>query len=291
MAQHHHHHVHPSHHHHHPPKSVASPPAPEVAILNQTIMNQIADLPRSHLGTALYESSLSLPPSKRVLIDTRLMFVSTSGTLPDFEGHENCTFTIRVPREYLISSDATHVDDEVAGGLEEICKRRAIWGSEIYTDDSDVVAAAVHSGWVKGDFGDFNEDIKDLFGEERESPSKLDLQLKSLTSRPSRPVLIPPQRDLRITILILPPLQEYAASTKHNIRSRAWGADHDGMSFMIHSIDFVDEPRPARFVDRGAKAKKSRLRDEQRRRREAAESLLGLSGGIVSRKAYVAAAV
>ncbi|KAF2154109.1 hypothetical protein K461DRAFT_312083, partial [Myriangium duriaei CBS 260.36] len=138
---HHHHHIHTNHHHHHPAKAVSSPTIPEVSVLNGDVLAHVDHLPRSHLGSSLYESMLSIPPGKRVLLDTRLMFSSSSQSMPCFDGKENCTFTVRVPREYLIYSDSANADDQVAGGMEEICKRRAIWGSEIYTDDSDVVAA------------------------------------------------------------------------------------------------------------------------------------------------------
>ena len=201
------------------------------------------------------------------------MFASTANTIPLFEGKENCTFTVRVPREYLAPTDPANAEDQIAGGLEEICKRRALWGSDVYTDDSDVVAAAVHSGWIRGDFGEFNDDVKDLF---EDGAAKPETEQTSLTAKPPHPIPIPAQRDMHITVLILPPLRNYAASTKHHLRSRTWGDNHDGMSFAIHAIDFVDEPRATRFLERGPKALKQRLQDEQRRRREAAESLLGM---------------
>ncbi|KAI5286775.1 hypothetical protein KEM52_001868, partial [Ascosphaera acerosa] len=52
---------------------------------------------------------------------------------------ENCTVTVRVPRWHL-----------AAGKREEICYRRALWGTGVYTDDSDPVAAAIHSGFLRG---------------------------------------------------------------------------------------------------------------------------------------------
>lgn len=212
-----------------------------------------------------------------MLIDTRMMFDSTSTVMPAFqEDQENCTFTVRVPREYLVPSDAPQSALQVAGGLEEICKRRSVWGTDIYTDDSDVVTAAVHSGWIKGDFGEFNEDIKDLFHEANEhdaSPADV------LTVKPSRPISIPADKDMHITILLLPALKDYASSTMNHIRSRHWGESHDGMSYMIHAIEFVDEPRWSRYENRGGHSRKVRVKEEQKRRREAAESLLGLQGG------------
>lgn len=163
----------------------------------------------------------------------------------------------------------------MAGGLEEICKRRAIWGAEVYTDDSDVVAAAVHSGWIKGDFGYFNEDIQDLFGADEDNPNS-DEDLLVLNSKPLSPASIPADKDMHVTVLMLPPLQHYSSAILNNIHSRSWGSDHDGMSFMIHAIEFVDEPSGSRYVERTGAARRARMKEDLHRRREAAESLLGL---------------
>ena len=239
-------------------------------------MQTIAHLPRLHLGSTLYTTNVSQSSNKHTILGSKLAFDSTPSTLPRLEGKENCTFTIRVPREYIQPSERSGTgEEEVVGGLDEICRRRAIWGTTVYTDDSDVVAAAVHSGWVKGDFGEYNEDLRDLLDgvdEEAEAPPV------ALKEKPGRPLQIPGDRDMHVTILILPPLQKYTSSVMHNLHSRSWGNDHDGMSFAIHSIEFVDEPRFSRHSERGPVAKKRRMAEE-RRRREAAESLMGLLNG------------
>jgi len=171
------------------------------------------------------------------------------------------------------------IDEDIAGGLEEICKRRAVWGSGIYTDDSDVVAAAIHSGWIMGDFSDSNEDLRRLFDHaDHEADVPIDDQM-SFKEKPSHPIRIPTELDMHVTILVLPPLQKYTSSVMNNLHSRAWGEDHDGMSFKIHAIDFVDEPRYTRYIERSGAARKQRMRDEQNASREAAETLLGLLSG------------
>eukprot|EP01136_Pigoraptor_vietnamica_P013943 Opistho-1_new@55520 len=53
--------------------------------------------------------------------------------LPDLEGHVDETFEVHIQPRHL-----TTANDQVAN--------RQVWGSGIYTDDSDVVAAVVHSG-------------------------------------------------------------------------------------------------------------------------------------------------
>ena len=199
--------------------------------------------------------------------------------MPHFEGKENCTFTIRVPHGYLSPIDSPRGEQAaIAGGLEEICRTRGIWGTDIYTDDSDVVAAAVHTGWICGDFGEYNEDLRGLFLQDDANSSDVAAG-KVVMDKPTSPLRPPSGSDLHVTVLILPPLTSYAATTQHHLRSREWGSDHDGMSYMIHSVQFVDEGKVNRFTERGAAAKHQRIAEDVKRRNEAAESLMGLLSG------------
>lgn len=279
---HHHHHHHTNrapHHHHHNAKATMNVAAPKTQVMSRELLESVKHLPRSHLGSCVYSSKLSLPANKRSTLDSRFAFESTPEPLPSFEDKSNCTFTVRIPRAYLVSSEhADEAANQVAGGLEEICKRRAVWGTEVYTDDSDVVAAAVHSGWIKGDFGDYNEDLHDLFGTDEQNGNNVEDMLV-LESKPSRPVMMPADMDMHVTVLMLPPLQSYSSAILNNIHSRSWGSDHDGMSFIIHAVEFVDEPSSSRYTERTGTARRQRMKEEVHRRREAAESLLGLIGG------------
>jgi hypothetical protein len=45
----------------------------------------------------------------------------------------------------------------------------------------------------------------------------------------------------------------------HGIKSRAWGSDHDGMSYRIEKIAWVDE-QSARGEERDGEARRKRLR-------------------------------
>lgn len=74
---------------------------------------------------------------------------------------------------------------------------------------------------------------------------------------------MPADRDLHVTLLILPPLEKYASSTRYGIQSREFGGTyngrksvHDGLSFMILSVRWVDGAAP-----------QSRLRGKARRER------------------------
>lgn len=249
---------------------------PTISISNQPVLASVAHLPRNHLGSQLYDVTLSVPSNAVTPADAKFQFESNAKVIPRFSGRENCTFTVRVPRGY-IGSTANNVEpaDIIAGGLEEICRRRAVWGTDVYTDDSDPVAAAVHSGWLRGDFGAYNDDIHDLLsdGEDDEQPSTLSV----MSERPKKPVRIPADVDLHITVLILPTLEKYTATLQNNLRSRKW-KDHDGMSYMIHSIGFVNEAVTSRYTERGGAARRERMKAELEKRK-AAEGLLDLLNG------------
>jgi hypothetical protein len=128
------------------------------------------------------------------------------------------------------------------GARRDVTYRRALWGTDVYTDDSDVLAAAIHSGWLQGAFA---EDIGELglsilLGDSCTLPS-IDTEI---TERPETgPSIVPEGMELHVTILILPTLERYASSIRHGIKSREWGGEkkggHDGLSFMILSVKWV----------------------------------------------------
>lgn len=141
--------------------------------------------------------------------------------------------------------------------------QRRVWGTDVYTDDSDPVAAAIHNGWIRGSWGDDIdvELLDDELNGNAQKPlppgqSSLQKPLRGASAAPTDqanmplsldspphpgPVAPPADCDAHITLLILPALECYAPSTWHGIRSREWGSNHDGLSFMVHKLDFVDE--------------------------------------------------
>jgi hypothetical protein len=207
-----------------------------------------------HLGSMTYSPRLSVACLSG---HSKFGFESTPTPIPRFEGNANCTFTVRIPQAFL-----------TAKNREEVIRRRALWGTEIYTDDSDVLAAAIHQGWIRGDWGeDVDISLLDL-GPSSPQPSrkegKSDVTRKAdsklvLDSPPdSGPMLPPDNKDVHITIRILPPLQSYASTVSRGIRSRGWGSNHDGMSFEIHRVEWVD-PTWASREERGGKVRRARM--------------------------------
>lgn len=249
VGHHHHHH----HHHHHAPRPAALTATAEPVREPRTIVNlepllsSVSHLPRHHLGSTLYNPRIGVPSAQASLDSTKFGYTTTPQPLPRFDKRENCTFTVRVPRFRI---DAAH--------REEICARRSVWGTGVYTDDSDPVAAAIHSGYIRGAWGeDVDEsmldlEIKDIY-QHAPQPDDTDPQ------HPRLPPVPPRDRDLHITLLILPRLERYDSTVMFGLKSRVWDGRHDGMSFKVHRVEWVDDG-VGRGEERGGEARRKRLR-------------------------------
>ena len=160
----------------------------------------------------------------------------------------NCTYTIRVSRSWLRSVER-----------EAICAERSLWGAGIYTDDSDPVAAAIHSGYVKGAWNDW-VDISLLEQIIREQNPRIDGGQEHV---PEEPVEPRGDLDLHITMLVLPQLEKYEEIVRYGLKSRTWpeeakDAPHDGVSFMVLHCEWVDEGT-GRGKERTGVARRKRL--------------------------------
>lgn len=91
---------------------------------------------------------------------------------------------------------------------------RKLWGSEVYTDDSDIVAMCVHSGWIEG-------------------PSKM---YPAIPKRPNEGSLFYSPPDLRVTLRVAPRLVGYQESFGGGLWSRNWLGIHDGVSLLVEAV-------------------------------------------------------
>ena len=260
LIPHHHHHHLDHHHHHHSPNHQHKPPAtpppppthvPKTTINNDALLESVRHLPRHHLGSTLYCPSIS-PPNSTGFPHTKLGYTCTPKPIPRFDGQENCTFTVRIPRFYLTPAER-----------EEVCRRRALWGSDVYTDDSDPLAAAIHAGWIRGDWGDgIDLSMLGLDNAPTSKPvssPKSKQAIETISSLPAEPTAPRTGKDLHLTLLILPTLQFYASTTVHGIKSRAWGNNHDGVSFRVEKIAWVDGG-VSNAEERGGEARRKRMK-------------------------------
>ena len=218
---------------------------PSTTIKNDQILESVRHLPRHHLGSVVYSPGLE-PPTSQVSIESRLPYTTAPYIIPPCDGKENCTLTIRVPRFYLSQKHR-----------EQVCHSASLWGTEIYSDDSDPLAAAIHSGWIRGDWGniaDFTMLEMNPIAESKDTEYQ-----SSLSAPPPVPMLPPPGKDLHITLLILPALQQYPSRVNHGLKSRAWGSDHDGKSYRIEKVAWVEE-KAARGENRNGETRRKRLK-------------------------------
>ena len=261
---HHHHVLHV--HHHHTQKAPAPSPVPipipvlpsrkpTITINSKAVYDKIKHLPRHHLGSAVYQTTVEKPSIDPADAHSKFGYVSTPVPIPRFDEKENCTFTVRVPRYFL---DALR--------REEICERRALWGAEIYTDDSDPIAVAIHSGWIRGEWDeDVDVSLLDLGKFDQAAEEKLHQMETSnepsivMEELPSFPMLPLKNRELHITLLIMPRLESYGSVVSHGLKSRSWKTKHDGMSFKVERIAWVD-PKSSKCEARGGEARRKRMR-------------------------------
>jgi len=240
------------------------PHHPVTTILTKQLVRDVSTFPRHHLGSQLYSPTPTIPAPTSSVLGSDHVYDNIPNPLPRLEGKENCTLTIRVPRYFLTPQSR-----------KAICAGRRLWGTDVYTDDSDPVAAAMHSGWLRGAWSaDVDETMLSLDLQPAINTAGTNAESEAATSAqtgddkpptrldsppPTGPVAPPPNVDLHLTLLILPSLEKYNSSVWHGVKSRMWGDNHDGMSFKIERMEWVDEGVASRNEERGGAARRRRL--------------------------------
>jgi hypothetical protein len=209
--------------------------------VSNAVLDSVKGLPRRHLGHSYYDATLKRTGNSINGIRKGTQgYSSTPKPLPLFdEDQYNCTYTIKIPQINLTRAS-----------LQEITSRKALWGTDIYTDDSDVIAATIHAGWFRGAW---DESIDtSLLGLELHGKALPKIKGPNGAGQileqppPEGPADVPANHDVHIDIVILPLLEGYSSTIRFGIKSREWGfkreghkAQHDGLSFMIHRVSFI----------------------------------------------------
>lgn len=158
----------------------------EVTVDNTNVLESVSHLPRHIVGTVNY-------------VPGELLFQKYSIYL-------NSLVQVRIAHRWLSRKN-------------RLVSQRALWGSGVYTEDSDLVAALYHDGRIG------NQKI----GE--------------------------PEGDLFVSVILLPPIRGYKGSYMNGIMSRTWNAPHDGVSFMISNIRELPRNWTDGFIPRGPECK------------------------------------
>ncbi|EXJ95042.1 hypothetical protein A1O1_00160 [Capronia coronata CBS 617.96] len=270
----------PQHHHHHlqrQPRTAENTPSfrPRKIIRISSVVALARRNPRRHLGFFTYDPEvgpvdLNKPGNPKFDVAVR------PNLLPSFTEaeHINCTYTVRVPRIWLRRRER---------GL--ICQERYLWGSGIYTDDSDPVAAAMHAGFITSVLPPGIDEALLQRVIEEQNP-----RIEGGTA-PEKPMAVDENKDLHITLLVLPQLECYVDSVRFGIKSRRWPDEpesppsattssgspssnktpHDGVSFMVLKTEFVDDGVEVKRVGRTGKEKRKRLYRELMERKRGFE--------------------
>lgn len=147
--------------------------------------------------------------------------------------------------------------------------RRKLWGTDVYTDDSDVLAMCVHAGWVEGPSLE-SEGIPAWV-----PPGRAARAWNGLTghSPPTGSAGSGKAKDgaracdLSVILRIAPKLIAYKGCQRGGIKSRSWGNSHDGVSLVVESVELK---QPGYAQAKGRSAVKARI-DQLARYRAAVE--------------------
>lgn len=223
---------------------------PKKTVKVGTVISQTLRKPRRHLGTFQYNADILLPEHPKTGDDEYELCIKPKLPPPfDDVAKLNCTYTIHVSKSWLQERER-----------KLICSTRNLWGSGIYTDDTDPVAAAMHMGWIKPAFHNIDEALLRRIVHDQNPKIEISKDLKP----PAQPIDISKGKDLKITCIVMPLLERYEDTARFGVRSRAWpeGAEntpHDGVSFSILKVEVVETGPLERKMGRTGASKRAFL--------------------------------
>jgi len=213
--------------------------------------------------------------------------------IPKFEDRENCKYQVRIAAQHLSLAERNIV-----------CEKRLLWGTSVYTDDSNIVAVLIHEGHIPAVHNGVetpeyqsSHDIAAaaLIAQPPTKKSRASAKQKELNAQAvanalgdtSGPVLasqIPKDHDCVVMLTIAPDLEKYTSKIRYGLKSRSWETKHDGMSFLIDSISWVPVGQGAAEL-RGSAGRRQRLKNLVEERKiaekefEAGVAMKSLSNG------------
>jgi hypothetical protein len=176
------------------------------------------------LGHVVYTGAKSVVPTSNRASDLVLFL------LPQFdESHLYATINVRISSEFLTYRGNVAV------------RKSALWGSHVYTDDSDIVAMIIHSGHYRPvdapDSPQPADSLKSLIQNVPNVVSVIDPVIASASIAKKGSNVLLPDHDISVTLRVLPKLAKYTGSTHFGLDSRSWGSNHDGYSIKIERVD------------------------------------------------------
>ncbi|KAG0271278.1 hypothetical protein BGZ95_000921 [Linnemannia exigua] len=220
-------------HHHHPSGMVSNASLPS---LSNSAMVPIVE---RHVPRLIVKNDPSLKMHGRPELFLGYYRYDPAVLLPAMQGKENSLLEVRIASTYL-----TYDNVKV--------KKREVWGTDVYTDDSDVVAMLIHAGYY----------IPPTHAQCTDEDSLQPIhQHHNFVSSPIKHIC--PGFDLAVTLRVVPKLIKYQGSIRHRIKSRTWNTGHDGVSFRIESIRKLGA---GEALNRGRSQSKRRMKEYSQER-------------------------
>jgi hypothetical protein len=207
------------------PQSLSVPPSRHLQVRSDAIEHYLRILGiealRKHLGRVVYRGT-------DFLVDGELLASHVGGTLD-----------VDIPGTFLPyhadGSKAWCLRNEVEDWIEEVSPSgkavlnampgyadRQLWGTDVYTDDSDLLAVLVHAAWLRPILPSKGALLDSVNGQGRDNKRARNAN-----------------DDLRVRLRIAPKLVRYVATERAGILSRGWGNSHDGVSIVVESIERI----------------------------------------------------
>lgn len=119
-------------------------------------------------------------------------------------------------------------------------RKRKVWGTDVYTDDSDVLGMLVHSGWLR-------------VGRREEGKRAGEKGAGAEALRRAREPILSGKKDemegkeeeevpkaLLVRLGVVPPLVRYQGLERQGVKSRSWGNGHDGVSLRVEAVEGIE---------------------------------------------------
>jgi hypothetical protein len=94
--------------------------------------------------------------------------------------------------------------DDASANEVRLPDERKIWGTDVYTDDSDLGLVLIHAGWIRWGGASTHDDDA-----------------------------------INVTVRVVPTLVHYTATARNGVTTRGWGNSHDGASIVVEGVERI----------------------------------------------------
>ncbi|ODQ62644.1 hypothetical protein WICANDRAFT_60700 [Wickerhamomyces anomalus NRRL Y-366-8] len=211
----------------------------EIIINNDDVLDFASKFPRKHLGSLLYtpyptrstHRQLSVfQPSEYNTPEPNEQETEIVPLLPELRDYINCILTVRIPSYQIndLQNNKNYIN-------------RAIWGTDVYTDDSDILLILKHNGFLPSIDNELENTINNgsNFTTEKTTPgNKAEPHNIDQTVNNFRHFINIIGGDIHVDLIILPTLNKYEGIYRNGVNSRDWKTGHDGVSVAIYGVRY-----------------------------------------------------